>query len=142
MPMRRYLVVANRTVGGMHLVYKVRECMASGPSRFHVLVPAAHPTRDLTWTEGQDRAAAEARLSEAMTRFRESGAVITGEVGDTNPMEAIGDVLRREPFDEIIVSTLPPGFSRWLRQDLPRRVRKQFGLPVHHVVGVEELARA
>lgn len=136
--MRRYLVVANRTVGGMHLVYKVRECVTSGPCGFHIVVPASHPVGDLTWTEGQDRAAAEARLVEAMARFRESGAVVTGEVGDTNPMEAISDVLRREPFDEIIVSTLPPGFSRWLRQDLPTRVRKQFGLPVHHVVGVDD----
>jgi hypothetical protein len=140
--MRRYLVVANRTVGGMHLVYKVRECMTSGPCRFHIVVPASHPVGDLTWTEGQDRASAEVRLVEAMARLRESGAVVTGEVGDTSPMEAISDVLRREPFDEIIVSTLPPGFSRWLRQDLPTRVRKQFGLPVHHVVGVEERVSA
>ena len=140
--MRRYLVVANRTVGGMHLVYKVRECMTSGPCRFHIVVPASHPIGDLTWTEGHDRAAAEGRLAEAMARFRESGAVVTGEVGDTSPVDAISDVLRREAFDEIIVSTLPPGFSRWLRQDLPTRVRKQFGLPVHHVVGVEEPVNA
>ncbi|MBV9285656.1 MAG: hypothetical protein JO176_13630 [Acidimicrobiia bacterium] len=140
--MRRYLVVANRTVGGMHLVYKVRECMAAGPCRFHIVVPASHPIGELTWTEGEDRVAAKGRLAEAMARFRESGAIVTGEVGDASPVEAISDVLRREAFDEVIVSTLPPGFSHWLRQDLPRRVRKQFGLPVHHVVGVEERVSA
>jgi hypothetical protein len=140
--MRRYLVVANRTLGGDHLTAKVRECVAAGPCEFHVLVPASHTTKDLTWTEGGDRAAADARLAEAMARFRASGAVITGEVGDTNPMEAIGDVLRRESFDEIVLSTLPPGASRWLGQDLPTRVRKQYRLPVQHIVGAEEVVRA
>jgi cell pole-organizing protein PopZ len=140
--MRRYLVVANRTLGGGHLLAKVRECLAAGPCQFHVLVPASHTAKDFTWTEGGDRAAAEARLAEAMARFRAAGAVVTGEVGDTNPMEAISDILRRESFDEIILSTLPPGVSRWLGQDLPTRVRKQHRLPVQHIVAVDEVARA
>ena len=140
--MRRYLVVANRTLGGSHLTAKVRECLGAGPSQFHVLVPASHSTKDFTWTEGGDRAAAEARLAEALARFRAAGAVVTGEVGDTNPLEAIGDVLRRESFDEIILSTLPPGVSRWLGQDFPARVTKQFPLPVQHIVALEEVATA
>ena len=140
--MRRYLVVANRTLGGSHLMAKVRECVAAGPSEFHVLVPASHNAKDFTWTEGGDRAAAEARLAEAMARFRATGAVVTGEVGDGNPLEAIGDVLRREQFDEIILSTLPPGISRWLGQDLLTRVKKQHRVPVHHIVAAEEVVRA
>jgi hypothetical protein len=50
-------------------------------------------------------------------------------------MEAIRAALHGEPFDEIIVSTLPLGPSRWVKQDLPHRVRREFGLPVSHVVG-------
>ncbi len=38
-------------------------------------------------------------------------------------MLAIGDALRDQLFDEIILSTLPPGLSRWLKMDLPSRVR-------------------
>jgi GABA permease len=140
--MRRYLVVANRTLGGGHLLAKVRECLAAGPCEFHVLVPASHTTKDFTWTEGTDRAAAEARLAEAMARFRAAGAIVTGEVGDAAPLEAIRDVMRRQQFDEIILSTLPPGVSRWLGQDLPHRVEKQFRLPIQHVVAVEEVAPA
>jgi hypothetical protein len=136
--MRRYLVVANRTLGGGHLLAKVRECVAAGPCQFYVLVPASHLTKDLTWTEGHDRSAAEARLAEALTRFRALGAEVQGEVGDPNPLEAIGDVLRREQFDEIILSTLPPGASRWLGQDLPKRVRKHFRGPLTHIVAVDE----
>src|SRR3954471_12015438 len=127
--MRRYLVVANRTLGGDHLRTKVRECLAAGPCQFHVLVPASHTTKDFTWTEGSDRKAAEARLAEAMARFRAAGASVSGEIGDASPLEAMRDLMRREQFDEIILSTLPPGASRWLGQDLPHRVEREFRLP-------------
>jgi len=140
--MRRYLVVANRTLGGGHLLDKVRECLAAGPCEFHVLVPASHDGRDFTWTEGHDRAAAERRLVDALARFRSAGAQADGEVGDANPLEAMRDVLRRQRFDEIILSTLPPGVSKWLGQDLPHRVEKSFRLPVTHIVATEEPAKA
>ena len=140
--MRRYLVVANRTLGGAHLQAKVRECMLAGPSEFHVLVPASHPTKDFTWTEGSDHKAAEARLAEAMARFRAAGATVTGEVGDARPLDAIRDVMRREQFDEIILSTLPPGVSRWLGQDLPHRVEREFKIPMQHIIAIEQVAPA
>src|SRR5438128_12664608 len=139
--MRRYLVVANQTLGGEHLAEKVRECMAAGDAQFHILVPASHPEH-LTWTEGQARAVAKQHLDEALARFRELGAVADGEVGDDSPLRAIDDVLRRESFDEIILSTLPPGPSRWLKQDLPHRVVRTFNLPVTHIVAMREHATA
>ena len=37
-------------------------------------------------------------------------------------------------FDEIVVSTLPTGSSRWLGLDLPRRLEKLTSVAVHHVV--------
>jgi hypothetical protein len=64
------------------------------------------------------------------------GVEVEGEVGDGNPMLAIGDAIRdRGPFDEIILSTLPPGLSKWLRLDLPHRVASSFAIPMTHVVG-------
>jgi hypothetical protein len=56
-------------------------------------------------------------------------------VGDERPIQAIADVLMCEPFDEIILSTLPPGMSRWLKMDLPHRVEAVYGLPVTHIIG-------
>ncbi|HSL66926.1 MAG TPA: hypothetical protein VK977_02060 [Actinomycetota bacterium] len=138
--MRRYLVVANQTLGGEHLVEKVRLCMQEGPCRFHIVVPATPPADHLTWTEGEATAIAQTRLDRALQRFQELGADASGEVGDRNPMLAIEDALREEPFDEIILSTLPPGLSRWLRLDLPSRVAGHFALPVTHLVAGDEAA--
>jgi hypothetical protein len=40
------------------------------------------------------------------------------------------------------VSTLPHGVSHWLRADLPARIARYSGLPVHHIVGTAEEHRA
>jgi len=56
-----------------------------------------------------------------------------------NPVNAVEDAVRdnenagRPPFDQVIVSTLPHGPSRWLRLDVVSRLRKQVRLPVVHV---------
>jgi len=141
MPVRRFLVVANQTLGGPHLIRHVRRLLAEGPCAFHVLVPATPPREMAVWTEGDARAVAEERLRAALERLRELGAEADGEVGDPRPLQAIDDVLLRgERFDGIILSTLPPGISRWLKLDLPHRVEARFGLPVTHLVGEPEPA--
>lgn len=137
---RSYLVVANQTLGGEHLIAQVRQCMARGSCRFHLVVPATPSFEQATWTEGEARAIARRRLADALTRFRETGAEVEGEVGDANPMLAIEDALREQGFDEIILSTLPPGISRWLKRDLLSRVGDRFRLPVTHVIGEPEAA--
>jgi hypothetical protein len=134
--MRRYLVVANQTLGGAHLLTLLRE-LGEKPSTFHVLVPATPPV-DHRWTEAEAAAIAHRRLDIALERFRKLGIEVTGEVGDGRPLQAIDDVLAREPFDEIVLSTLPPRLSRWLKLDLVHRVQTTFGLPIRHVIGLRE----
>jgi GABA permease len=136
--MRRYLVVANQTLGGGHLLSLVRE-LAERPSTFHVLVPAT-PPREHVWTEAEATTIARRRLEIALERFRRVGIEVTGEVGDGRPLQAIDDVLAREAFDEIVLSTLPPRFSRWLKLDLIHRVEAAYGLPVRHVIARRETA--
>jgi hypothetical protein len=133
---RRYLVVANQTLGGEHLLSLLRT-LSGSPSSFHILVPATPPT-DHVWTEAEARAAAHHRLDDALDRFRSIGIEASGEVGDGRPLEAIDDVLERQAFDEIVLSTFPPGVSRWLKLDLPHRVEAGYGLPVRHVIAPRE----
>lgn len=134
--MRRYLVVANQTLGGEQLLSLLRE-LAREPSSFHVLVPATPPP-DHLWTGSEARAIARRRLDEALERFRGVGIEATGEVGDERPLQAIDDVLRARDVDEIVLSTFPRGVSRWLRLDLPHRIRATYGLPLRHVMSRRE----
>jgi hypothetical protein len=135
--MRRYLVVANQTLGQPKLIEEIAARMETGPCTFHLLVPATHANDRDRWTPAEARALARRRLDAALTRFRELGANVYGEVGDPSPMVAIGEVLRHHTFDGLILSTLPPGPSRWLRQDLPKRVEQVFHLPVTLVTAVK-----
>jgi len=133
--MRRDLVVTDKMVTGELLCFRARELSRAGPCAFFLVVPATPPS-DHPWTEGEARAAAGARMDEARMRLSGLGMEVEGEVGDGNPMLAIGDAIRdRGPFDEIILSTLPPGLSKWLKLDLPHRVAASFAIPMTHVVG-------
>jgi hypothetical protein len=67
--MRRYLVVANLTLGGEHLAERVRACLAEGPCSFHILVPASPPHGSWTSEEGDEVALARERLDAALGRF-------------------------------------------------------------------------
>lgn len=133
--MMRYLVVANQTLGGEHLLRLLQERVSSGPCVLHVLVPASADPTEATHDEVQERLLANRRLEDALQRFGDLGAEVTGEVGDHRPADAIRDVLLRgEQFDEIILSTLPAGVSRWLRLDVVSQVDRAVDLPVTHVI--------
>jgi hypothetical protein len=122
-----YLIVANRTLGGSALLDEVRRRANAGPSTFYVVVPG-YP----------DRAAAAARLACALAVFRGMGAAdVEGEVGDPHPVAAVHDALQGRTVDEIILSTLPAGLSRWIESDTPSKLRRLFGLPVVHVISEE-----
>lgn len=138
---RRILIVANQTAAGNHLKEEVARRMQERPCTFKLLVPATPPHSSL-WTEGEAIGLATQRMNEALEGLRAIGARIDGEVGDSSPVEAIGDVLRQESFDEVILSTLPPGVSRWLRQDLPHRIERRYGMHVTLIVARREAAEA
>jgi hypothetical protein len=132
----RYLIVANQTLAADQLTERVRQLLAEGECNFHIVVPATH-TRDQAFhTEGADHAVAEKRLDAALERFRALGCDADGEVGDASAFLAVRDCLLADgSYTGIILSTLPPGVSRWLRQDLPHRLERTFGLPVTQLHG-------
>jgi hypothetical protein len=135
----RILVVANKTLGGSAVLAEVKRRLDDGPCEIHLLVPATPPSGGFTWTEEDAHAEADQRLAAGLDRFRALGCEVTGEVGDSRPLDAILDTLRHREVDEIIISTLPVGVSRWLHMDLPRRAAKATQLPVTHVIGAPEL---
>ena len=137
--MRRYLVVAHQTLGSPELLEAMRDQLAEGPCTFHLVVPEYHGG-GLTWSEGEVRRRAELRLEDARLAFTTAGLAVSGEVGDSNPVEAVEHAIRRDgddAFDGIIVSTLPHGISKWLGLDVPSRLKRKTGLDVRHIIGAD-----
>lgn len=132
--MRQYLVVANQTLGQPQLLERLQACMIDGPCRFFLLVPATHAHDRGRFSPVEAHAIAQHRLDGALARLRRLGADVHGEVGDPSPIVAIGEVLRHREFDELILSTLPPGPSQWLRRGVPDGIKRLFHLPVTLVV--------
>jgi hypothetical protein len=127
----RVLVVANRTAATPALIEAVRERASRGPCTFTLLVPnTAHGLHRVVDPEDQGRSEAEETLDLAVPLLEEAtGSLCEGMVGDPEPLAAIQDAINLHGFDEIIISTLPKTFSRWLRLDLPHKAAG-LGLPV------------
>jgi len=116
------LVVANVTAGSDELIASLRDRADSGACRFTLVMPASGPD-------------SRTRLDEALDRMRAAGLEnVEGKVGDPDPVVAVMDMWDPMKFDEVIVSTLPTGSSRWLGLDLPHRLEKLTSVPVRHVV--------
>jgi hypothetical protein len=116
------LVVANVTAASDELIDCLRDRADQGACRFTLVMPASG-------------AEARERLAAALERMRDAGLEnVDGKVGNPDPVVAVMDIWDPMKFDEIIVSTLPTGSSRWLGLDLPRRLQKLTSVPVRHVV--------
>jgi len=128
------LVVAHKTAATPGLLDAVRERALQGPARFHLVVPR-QPHGMHKVVDPIEAGDAEARqvLDAALPKLSEAaGHEVSGSVGDPEPLMAIHDAINLGSYDEIIVSTLPLGVSRWLKLDLISKTRA-LGLPVTHV---------
>ncbi len=83
---------------------------------------------------GGGRAAATETLSTALEQLRSVGLEAVGEIGNADPIVAVTEAWDPKRFDEIVVSTLPMRFSKWLHAGLPERIERLTGAPVTHVV--------
>jgi hypothetical protein len=116
------LVVANVTATSEELLAALRERAERGACRFTLVMPRSGTETD-------------ARLEQALEGWRAAGLDnVSGRTGDTDPIVATMEAWDPMQFDEIVVSTLPTGSSRWMGLDLPRRLQKLTSVPVRHVV--------
>src|SRR4051794_14921386 len=123
----KVLVVANVTGSSPELLDALKRRAAKDSCAFTLVIPA-------TGGGTGGREAAKGRLADALERMRADGLEAEGHVGDADPVASVSDIWDPGEFDEVVVSTLPTGSSRWLAIDLPHRVEKLSGVPVRHVV--------
>jgi hypothetical protein len=143
-PMAKYLLVAHQTAQSRELFEAAKGLAAQDPdARFSLLVPATPVGDLLTWEEGETKEVARVRARSAASWLQANGIKVVGvRVGDADPVSAIDDeLLAGRRYDTIVISTLPPGVSRWIKMDVVSRLRrKRPRMPVIHVVA-EEAAR-
>lgn len=139
------VIVANRTLGGTALADAVRERIADGPVRFHLLVPIPSPVSSAVAVGaaaadmvpagaiemGSERQQALDHLEYGLDWLRSLGADVVGDLlASSDTAQAVADDVAAVEADEVIVSTLPATISRWLHQDLPSRLQRKVTVPV------------
>ena len=122
------LVVANVTATSPELLAALKQRADRDRCRFTLVVPAP----------AGGRHSAQARCDEAVEALRAEGLEVEGTVGDPDPIAAVNDVWDPARFDEVVISTLPTGVSKWLQVDLPHRAERITGVQVTHVVAKPE----
>jgi GABA permease len=151
------LLVANKTLGSGEVSEYVRSRMANDECQFTLLVPAtprwsSEPASRLAGglakaseAVGSSQASddnydfARSRLQYGLEVLRGLGATVDGDIGDPDPAKAIHEVLGRKRFDEVALSQLPKGVSRWLRLDIPHQIERKYQIPVT-VIKVQQTA--
>jgi len=133
---RRILVVANQTAAGRELLEEIRNRCRGVDCEVLLVSPALVGSRSQRWASDIDEGLdlARERMERSVAALRGVGVDVRAEVGDPDPNMAIEDALRMFPADEIVISTLPPGVSRWLEHDVVERTRREVDLPMTHVV--------
>lgn len=146
---RTYLVLANRTVGHPELGRRLVALQEPGPARFRLLVPLeTRQAQAVTHSENLRWAGEDARVTTARLRLRRglddlaaAGLTVSGDLSGDDPITAAARALAHDHYDGIVVSTWPSRVSRWVRMDVPARLRRRFDVPVMHVEIADARAR-
>jgi GABA permease len=137
---RRVLVLANETVAAEELLEELRRIDRVGHAEYYVCVPAnpvdtgqaEHKGAVFLWQATIE--AAQRRLEYTLNTLRSKGLQAEGALGDYRPLRALSDAVTHFGPDQLVISTLPPEQSTWLRYDVVDRARSTYDFPVTHVI--------
>jgi hypothetical protein len=122
---RLVVVVGNHTLLADNLRDRLLAVVAGGDVDIHVVVPVRSDDElDIGFWRG--RALAE--------RIVEPGIELTVDVGIDEPVKLVQKAVHGAHIDQIIVSTLPEGVSRWLHADVAGHLHHALNVPVEVVL--------
>jgi hypothetical protein len=132
-------LVANETAESPELLLGATEIQLDDLDAEFVIVVPATPLNLLQQFEGTAKSARglAAQRAQSTRRHLESLGirVRSARIGNWDPFVAIEEELMNYKYEAILLSTLPPGVSRWLRVDLPSRIARRYpDIRLIHVV--------
>jgi hypothetical protein len=107
-----------------------------GEVQVQVVAPALHTSALRFWLSDADEAIARADevLRETVDQLGHEGVAAAGDMGESDPLEAIEDARHDFEADRILVFTRPEADQRY-REDVDEsELSRRFGLPVERVV--------
>jgi hypothetical protein len=129
------LLVTNEVLSGDSLdevLRHLREGDGDPPPPVHVVSPALaesglkHQMGDVD----EARAPAQERLDRILAAFGEAGIAASGEVGDSDPVQAISDELQKfDPDRIVLIDHAREGEAKYAEKDLLERVDREFDPP-------------
>lgn len=135
----RVLVIATDELTGGDLVGALGRHLggpgAGGPANVIVISPAVERTPLQHALGDVDTATREARrrLEASLAELRGAGVSALGEVGDSDPVIAAKDALRKYPADEILIVVHADDQARWFEDGLFERAQEELYPPLRLV---------
>jgi len=101
-----------------------------------VLSPATNQSKLAFWVSDPDEAIAEAEeaQTESVERLEEDGVDAAGEVGESEPAQAIDDALVTFAADRIVVFSHPEGDRDYREDEAIAAGQERWNIPVTHAL--------
>ncbi len=135
-PIRRALVVVNEQVAGSELRDVLLAHLGRGVSEVFVVAPALADS-GLKHTMGDVDEAIEPareRLQSTLEELRDAGLNASGEVGDSDPVQAISDEIVKFDPEQILVVAHRDEEGAFAEKGLLEQAERDFDLPVTELV--------
>ena len=101
-----------------------------------VVAPAGNRSKVAFWVSDSDEAIAEAETAKEDTveRLEEEGIDAAGEVGESEPAQAIDDALATFAADRIVIFSHPEGDRDYREDEALAAGEKRWNIPVTHAL--------
>jgi hypothetical protein len=126
------LVLTSEPVGAEQLRSALGGEIDPQDTQVMVVAPALHESPLKFWMSDADEAIvkADAVRRETLAHLGDAGVAASADTGESDPLDAVTDVLRTFPADRILIFRHPEAEQRY-REDLdPSEVEQRFGIPV------------